>query len=427
MEIDEYIKNNLDSTDLEVARALGIKKDGVRARRRRMGLTKTNAGTKSMVSDDGKWREIGDKLVSALKNQGVESDMIGTVKNIKVSHWTTTIKNSDGEAEQHPNEGVQLVLDPAFKEGPKWPVVQQAAQVPIKLPKQSKSKNKTKTAIILPDPQIGYRRNIVDDSFDPFHDEKAMGIATQIINDIQPDVIINLGDFLDNACFSRFTQEPGFALTTQRSINRGYRFLVEQRSSAPNADVILLEGNHEKRMANAIITNAQAAFGLHRAEKPDNWPVLSIPFLLRLDELGVKYVDGYPNGEYWINENIKCIHGNKVRSNGSTAQAIVVDERVSTIFGHVHRIELQYKTVNVREGFKTSLAFTPGTLARIDGAVPSTNGGVDEWGNAKTHYENWQQGIGVVNYEDGDGDFHVHGIHIHDGKAMYNGKLYKGK
>ena len=421
MDPNEYIKANIDSSDTELAEALGITASAVRSRRRRMGLNKTSDGG---VREDGQWRGIADKLIEALKKNNVSPELIGTVKGIRVSTWTTTIKNADGEAEAHDNQGVQLVLDPAFSEGPKWPVIQQAAQVPIKLLKPKANKNTVKTAIILPDPQIGFRRDLVEDTLDPFHDERAMSIALQIIADVAPDQIINLGDFLDFPSFSRFIQEPTFALTTQKAINRGYRFLVEQRSSAPNAKVTLIAGNHDIRINKSIITNASAAFGLHRAEKPDNWPVLSVPFLLRLDELNVEYIDGYPAGEYWINDNLKCIHGVKVRSNGSTAMAVVADDRVSTIFGHVHRMELQYKTVNVKNGFKTRLAFTPGTLARIDGAVPSTNGGTDEWGKPVTRYENWQQGIGIVHYEEGNGDFHVYGVHIHNGKAMYNGKLY---
>lgn len=422
MDANEYIRKHLDSSDGEIAEALGITQEAVRSRRRRMGLTKSQAD--SSPSEDAEWRQVADKVVDALKVQGITPDTVGAIKKIRVSQYQSMIKTPDGEPEVVDLGAVRFEIDPSFKDGPAWPVVQQAAQVPIKLQKRKASKSKVKTAVILPDPQIGYRQDLVTGELDPFHDEKAMAVALQVVADLQPDLIVNLGDFLDLPSFGKYLQEPGFANTTQKAINRGYRFLVEQRAAAPNAEVVLIAGNHEKRMATSIMANAMAAFGLHRAEKPDNWPVLSVPFLLRLDELGVVYIDGYPAGEYWINDNLRCIHGVKVRSNGSTADAVVKDERVSVIFGHVHRIEISYKTVNTRHGFKTRLAFTPGTLARIDGAVPSTNGGVDEWGKPVKRYENWQQGVGVVYYEDGEGDFHVHGVHIHNGRAMYGGKLY---
>lgn len=422
MDANEYIRKHLDSSDTEIAAALGLSKDAVRGRRRSMGLTKTLAD--SSLSEDAEWRTVADKVVDALKVQGITPDTVGAIKKIRVSQYQSMIKTPEGEPEVVDLGAVRFEIDPSFKDGPQWPVVQQAAQIPIKLQKRKASKSKVKTAVILPDPQIGYRQDLVTGELDPFHDEKAMAVALQVIADLQPDLIVNLGDFLDLASFGKYLQEPGFANTTQKAINRGYRFLVEQKTASPNAEMVLLEGNHDQRLLRSIMVNSIAAFGLHRAEKPDNWPVLSIPFLLRLDELGVTFVDGYPGGEFWINDNLRCIHGVKVRSNASTADAVVKEERVSSIFGHIHRIEMQYKTVNTRHGFKTRLAFSPGTLARIDGAVPSTNGGVDSWGKPVKRYENWQQGVGVVYYEDGEGDFHVHGVHIHNGRAMYGGKLY---
>ena len=43
-----------------------------------------------------------------------------------------------------------------------------------------KASDAWKTAIILPDPQIGFRK-FDDGTLDPFHDTKAMSIAIQII------------------------------------------------------------------------------------------------------------------------------------------------------------------------------------------------------------------------------------------------------
>jgi hypothetical protein len=72
------------------------------------------------------------------------------------------------------------------------------------------------------------------------------------------------------------------------------------------------------------------------------------------------------------------------------------------------------------------MAASPGCLARIDGAIPSTRGGVDLDGRPLTRYENWQQGLGIVQYEDsGAHRFSYDVIPIYDGWAMYNGKEYQ--
>ena len=39
------------------------------------------------------------------------------------------------------------------------------------------------------------------------------------------------------------------------------------------------------------------------------------------------------------------------------------------------------------------------------------------------YFENWQQGVSVIFYKDGDDDsFHFDQVHIHNGKTMYRGQ-----
>ena len=88
-----------------------------------------------------------------------------------------------------------------------------------------------KAAVVLPDPQIGFRFDPVTRTLDPFHDEKAMDIALQIVQEVQPDKIVNLGDYLDFPQFSKYAQEPLFAHTTQPAIDRGSSLLGSTKSS----------------------------------------------------------------------------------------------------------------------------------------------------------------------------------------------------
>jgi hypothetical protein len=100
---------------------------------------------------------------------------------------------------------------------------------------------------------------------------------------------------------------------------------------------------------------------------------------------------------------------------------------VTTIFGHVHRIEVQYKTVQTYEGGKTNAAYAIGCLCKIDGSVPSSNRGVDLLGRPVANHENWQQAICVVDYEEGNSVFNVNPIYINtfNGyQAIYGGRRY---
>lgn len=370
------------------------------------------------------------RIADLLESRGIDPDEVGKIQKVRLSEHQTTVKlrHEDGTEtiEQTTNTADGLVFVPSWDAGPEWPVVQQAKPCVVKAPvsRATKQTEGWNTAVILPDPQIGYRR-YEDGTLDPFHDEQAMAVALQLVAHLKPELIINLGDFLDLATFGTFEQEPAFAMTTQAALDRGHLFLTEQRAASPSAEIRLIEGNHDRRLQKSIIKNAQAAFGLRRANVPESWPVLSIPHLLRLDDVGVEYVEGYPAGITWVNENVCCIHGHKVRSAGSTAAAVVDDERVSTIFGHVHRIELQHKTRRTRDGPKHSFAATPGCLARIDGAVPSTKSSTDSKGRPVGSVENWQQGVGVVSYEPGNGGFALELVAIYEGELTFRGVPFK--
>lgn len=311
-----------------------------------------------------------------------------------------------------------------------WTPVSQAKPVYINVPKPHKKKaSKHEVHVILPDPQIGFRR--LGDTLDPFHDEAAMDIALQITSWLEEHdnvaSVINLGDFLDLPSQGRFEQEAAFASTTQDAIDRGHLFLQQQRAAAgPKAKIVLIEGNHDRRMEKFININAASAFGLKRANT-NTLPVMSIPYLLRLDEIGVEYIDAYPAGAHWINDRLRAIHGTKVRSNGSTAAAYTNDTpHISTVFGHVHRQELQSRTVFDRNGSIKSVAISPGCLCRVDGAVPSVNGSTKVDGSPAKYFENWQQGIAVIT-TDPSGDFFTELVQIDKGKAWFRGNEFKAK
>jgi predicted phosphodiesterase len=369
------------------------------------------------------------KIADLLDRSGIEAEEIGSVEKVRISEWQGITKNEEGEAEIHDLGGISVVLNPAWAEGPKWPVVQQAAPITIKpVASQKKVERDFKVCVIFPDPQIGFRM-YDDGEIDPFHDEDAMTVALKVAKDMKPDKIVNLGDYLDFAEFGKYEQEPAFAKTTQLALDRGHKFLCQQRAIAPDAEMVLLEGNHDRRLQKALTTNTAAALHIKRAELPDDWPVNSVPFLLRLDEphLNVQYIGGYPAGIYWVNENLACIHGHTVRSRGSTAKAVVDDERTSVIHGHIHRIELHHKTRRTFEGAKQSLAASPGCLCRTDGAVPSVKGSTDPHGRPINAVEDWQQGMAVVTYEPGNGNFNVELIPISRGEAIFRGKYYSAK
>jgi len=363
------------------------------------------------------------KLADAFKEAGLEPSDVGAIEKIKF--YEGFYKDDEGTAHTVPQ--VSFHIDPTWRTGPEWPVVQRAepAQVRPVTCKRKVLKGWHK-AVVLPDIQFGYRR-YEDGSLDPFHDEAAIDVALQIVRDIRPDRVILLGDTRDFPEWGKYEQLPEFVFTTQPTIDRNHRFYEELRACAPEAQIDELEGNHDRRLPKSIAKNAMSALRLRQANIPEGWPVMSVQHLLRMDELGIRYFDGYPASECQINDNLIAVHGHKVNSAGSTAARVISDERMSVIFGHVHRIEMQHKTRRGSRGSrKQHFAATPGCLCRTDGAVPGLKGSTDITGRPVPTHENWQQGLAVVTFEEGDGRFDYEQIEIIDGNAIYRDKEYCG-
>lgn len=362
-------------------------------------------------------------LDQLLTSKGIDLDDLEAAQIKSVKFWQSSYKDAAGEGQVQDLAGIQI--SPAWETGPKWPVIQPGPQIALSVSRSEKTTKKRSdnwlTAVVLPDIQAGYYRDAKDE-LTPTHDERALSIALQVVRDTSPDVIVMHGDNADFPEFGRYRLTPTFQRTTQATIDRLTTLCAELREAAPAAAIEWLAGNHEERLPNYIIDNARAAFGLKRGMTPASWPVLSVPHLCRFDEYGVTFHPGYPANEYWINDRLRVIHGAKVNSRGSTAPRYLDAERVSTLYGHVHRREWAERTRHTREGPRTVLAASAGCLAKIDGSVPSTKGGVDLDGQPLTSTEQWQQGIAVVQYQPGDGMFWLELVSIFDGISRYRGK-----
>ena len=376
--------------------------------------------TESLGNPPRTMRDKLGALADLLERSGIDPDEVGSVNRVNV--YQGFYKDDDGNAHTVDMHGI--VLSPKWETGPEWDFVRQAPPSIIRPVKRNATAKKTRTTVILPDPQIGFRR-LDSGEMIPMHDEDAMLLALQIARDAKPDTIVNLGDFVDLPEWSsKFLVLPEFVLTTQPAIDRGHRFLAEQRAIAPEASIKLLAGNHDDRLGKAIAKNAMAALRLRRAESPNEMPVLSMPYLLRLEELGVEYVSGYPAGRIQIASGgtgqtpLYAIHGEKL-----DIAKVAKEERQSFIQGHIHRLAHHCMTYEYAGQPETVVALSPGCLCRVDGAVPSTRSSVDDRGMPLVRWEAWQQGLAVVE-EDEDGFYSIETVQIIGGKAFWRGKRY---
>ena len=358
----------------------------------------------------------GEKNPATLKDLLKACDVdksIWQVERYVVNKWEVAMKMGETTIVHRPLFQVKAWL---VREKPivvEFPTIQPINPVNIVTPKKKVTSKKEKVALIIPDSQIGFARNFETGVLDPFHDRRALDLCLQMAEKHKPDEIILLGDMLDLPEWSdKFMISPEFYWTTQPAVNELYWWIKELRQHTNK--MVYIEGNHELRMAKAVIKNIIAAYNLKPANEPKK-SGLTVPSLLALDELDVTYLGPYPDGEYWLNDNLRISHGQIARKGGGkTASAILTDARNSEIVGHIHRHEMAQKTVHPRNGIKTYVAYSPGTVARIDGVVPAYQSRND-----------WQQGMALVHFEDKNGMFQIVPYNIHDGKTMADGHMMK--
>lgn len=280
------------------------------------------------------------------------------------------------------------------------------------IPRKRPSEKKIKTCVIIPDSQNGYQWDRNRTSLVPFHDRRCWDLGRQLVEELKPDDLVFLGDMIDLPEWSdKFYRSPDFYFTTQPALLELAWWLGRYREASPKSIMSLIEGNHEFRFDKAVGTHLPFAYGLRAVDDIDEMPVLSIEKLLGLKSLKISYRGPYPYGELWLNDRLCLSHGTYVGKQAllNMSNAFLY----SNVVGHLHRQELVSKTVYAAGGPQIIQVCCPGTFAKLDGSVPSSN--------AK---ENWQQGLLVVHYEADGTWYHLDPVLIHEGEMFYGGKIY---
>ena len=292
-------------------------------------------------------------------------------------------------------------------------------------------------AVVYADSQIWYW---CDNSgvWHPTHDEAALDIGLQITADVEAehgiDVMVDLGDLGDFPTVSTHPSPLAMTLhaSTNMSVARISRLMAERTALSPNASIRRwLRGNHEQRWSDWLANNAPHLVGLKRAGEDDHLPILSLQYLTRSKELGWTLGErSYPNDIFWLNDNIRCIHGTLGNTQVGTTLNKYLLEEVNTIAGHTPHAGLAYRTIARQRGPRTYVACTPGGFMRRDGMVPSGNNKNTDWGQpSESDGVGWEQGMAIVFFTPGAGITvpQIEHIPIFDGKAVWRGKLYTAR
>lgn len=285
------------------------------------------------------------------------------------------------------------------------------------LPARRKSRSQGRLCIAIPDTQHGFRWNAKRTKLVPMHDRRAIDCVVQLIERLNPEVLVHLGDGPDFAEWSlKYPRTPDLLETTQPTIEELHWDLARFRQAAPRAErAMYLEGNHGERVRRALVEKLPVA--LNTIAVGDEKPALDLARLLALDQIGWTFVGAFQTDDddwYW-EDRVRFVHDGGVRGGGGkTAAAHIANADCTTIFGHIHRLELACKTVHRGKRRRVITVASPGCLCRNDGVVPAAAPRVD-----------WQHGVALIWLtEEGE---HVQLVPIVNGQMVFDGDVIVGE
>lgn len=327
------------------ARALGMPPSTLRTRADKARVKKQTAEpvkASSVVIEDE--ADLGD-IRRLCADRGLDVDRDWIVVRSRLNNWG----GPDGL------ENTQLRVDLEPRLGMLMPAVSDPGWLP---PKRKAVKSKRSNLVCF-----------LSDQHVPFHDKPLHQATIAWLSDHQPSRILLLGDLLDFDQVSRYARNDLHTATMQQTLDEGYGVLRDYRAACPNADIVCLAGNHEERLRAAVGKQLAAIINLKRPGDDDG--VLSVPFLLRFDELGIDFarsdVGGYEHASIKVSPELQAIHGwIAKKGSGSSARATLDHMRVSTIQGHTHRASSVFSTEwTIDNEPRTLVALETGCLCEI--------------------------------------------------------------
>lgn len=256
----------------------------------------------------------------------------------------------------------------------------------------------------------------VGDQQAPFHDKALHKAFCRFLQDTQPEEGVLLGDTLDFSDISRHRLNPERGASAQESIQAGYEVLRDYRHASPDTQWVKLPGNHDERLRNIVIDQLINIYGITRAQVNSQIEpaVISVEHLLRLDELGIEYIDPqgqYDQAQYTITSQVAARHG-WLASKGSGTTALKSLEQLgySIVVGHSHRQSIVHKTLHdIFGNTKTVTGIETGCMCEL--------------GLGYATAEDWQQGMVTLSISD-DGSFHPSLATFKDGKLYWQDGIY---
>jgi hypothetical protein len=202
----------------------------------------------------------------------------------------------------------------------------------------------------------------------PFHDERAVRLALEVVGDLKPAIVIQMGDLYDQLSYSKWARSfnvytPKYELDLARWMAEGFWARVAQ--IVPDARRIQRLGNHDDRAFKRLIEHAPAL------------EHISAPGLAKL-----YFFDGVETGlesrEEWSYQDVWYMHGHR------RAGQHMAWNRRNTVVGHSHVGGVLYKQADGGTFWELNVGYLG------DPRQPCFTY------NTQKRSHGWTQGVGVI-------------------------------
>ena len=219
-------------------------------------------------------------------------------------------------------------------------------------------------------PKAVVRVVFLSDDQVPFHDRALWARVLRFVDDLKPNMIVHLGDGIDNYTLSRFSRDPARVHSFGAELREMNTHLDELDSVAGKAIKLYHLGNHEERLEKYVIDRAPELRGIDE---------ISISSLLRLEKRGYEVFESGHMSEF---RGFVMTHG--THTGPSAAERMAAATGSSGISGHNHQARAFWWT-DLRGPHAW---FINPTLMRVDAAEPSYVKGPVNWAQGFT-YGTW--------------------------------------
>jgi hypothetical protein len=242
---------------------------------------------------------------------------------------------------------------------------------------------------------------VYGDAHAPYHDPGACRIVTNVIFDLKPDVIVNLGDSCDCESISEWNINKFRKRETKRLVKELDTALWLDESMVQNAPThclkVKLTGNHENWIERYIDRH------------PELEGLIELDLNARYESEGWQVI---PHGGFFKYGKLLFHHGDRKGYMSKYHASRWAQVGRSIVYGHYHDAQrFSHEGIDANGRHTIHASFSVGCLCK------------EELEYMENRRRNWNQGFAIIYFKP-NGFFNFYHVDIINGGCVVNGRFY---